>query len=1039
MNDIGVQEISAEEQRLINLKKKIKWFTAIIVIAAIAIAGMLTVNFYPDLLRRILGDQERGDLAAPTASYTTSKNLRNVSGSQTSVYLGMEIQNITDSMATAMNLKSSSGVVITRITPSSPADVSGLEPGDLIIRFDRVRIKTSSDIQETLKDEEPGDVVKVVVDRDGSIRTFYVELGSMPANYIQQSALTIPVTTTQPTTEWGCTLSSLTPELIARLSVPNSIRGVVVVEVSATGLAKSAGMLVGDIILKVNRHSTETLQEFYLSIENQSLVVLEIYRSGRLVYVQINASNSIPPIATIAGTVSDTPTTTLQNRVAIASTGNDLNASVAPYFGSAPYFIIVDMSTKQYSVVPNTSPTTTIPYGIAAVQLVSSTGATAVIAQNYGPVIYQALMASQLTLYTADDGKVLDALKQYESYLLAQVNSPTTQGMSRNIVSTGGSPFTSDDTEDDDEEQSGYKGMPYSIPPQGKYDPALDPANSTSMIQPVSGATNRIAIAAMAGNINTNVAPLFGQAPWFIIYDMSTKQYQAIPNPAVNDSRSYGTIATQAVQSQNVGAAIAGNFGSRAYTALAALGIKVYAFQGSVTDAIKAYQAGKLIPVVGSNLPGFNYTQNLVQTGGSPFSTEDDETDDDEEQSGYKGVPYTIPPQGKYDPELDPANTLDVQKNEIPAVLPQRVAVAATGNTLKATLATAFRTAQFFLIVDVKANQFYAIQNLYMLNPTATNTIQPSQLVASTGARSAIAGSYGQVCYNILTSYNIVPYIANTGSVEDVLKLYTSGALKVYAFAPAAQQLQLQPSQLIAGSTQRTDYCYCPYCRILVPHPSSVPCSGLECPQCGNRLMNYDAQTTNSLTPQQLPVYSNVVAGVLSAGTTSSTYPLQQLPVIDTSTQTQYYQVPTQNQIRSGSYTDPTNTLYLNQQTQYCYCPHCNVIYEHPRGVPCSSLTCPACGNRLISLSSGIINQLPQASIGTTISGQPTTIPPMGQTTAGMPISGQPTTIPPMGQTTAGMPVSGQPTTIPPMGQTTAGMPVSGQPTTIPPMGQTTA
>jgi predicted Fe-Mo cluster-binding NifX family protein len=1036
MDDIGVQEISAEEQRLIGLKNRLKWFTAIIVVAAIAIAGMLTINYYPDLLRRIFGDQERGDLAAPTATYSSSKNYRNVSGSTSStVYLGVDIQNITDTMASAMNVKSSGGVVITRVMPSSPADVSGLEAGDLIIRFDRVRVKTTSDIEETLKDEEPGDVIKVVVDRDGMIRTFYLELGSMPASYLQQSAMTVADTTIQPATQWGCTLSTLTPDLITRLSIPDSIKGVVVVEVSATGLAKSSGILVGDVILKVNRRNTETLQDFYLSIENQSLIVIEIYRAGRLTYVQIqSAANAIPPVATIAGTVADTQSPNLPNKVAIAANGNNLNSPLAPYFGSAPFFIIIDINTKQYSVVPNSASTSTIPYGIAAVQLVSSTGANAVIAQNYGPVIYQALMAAQLQLYRANAGNVSDALAQYESYVLTQVSSPTTQGMSRNIVSTGGSPFTSDDT-DDDEEQSGYKGMPYTIPPQGKYDPALDPANASPMIQPVSGTSNRIAIAAMTGNINANVAPLFGQAPWFIVYDLATKQYQAIPNPSSNDSRSYGTIATQAIQAQNVGAVVAGNFGSRAYTALIALNIKPYAYQGTVTNAIKAYQAGQLTPVIDTTLPGYNYTQNLVKTGGSPFTTED-EDDDDEEQSGYKGLPYTIPPQGKYDPELDPNNTISTQQNvSSTSLIPQRVAIAATGNTLKSTLASAFRTAQFFLIVDVKSNQFYAIQNLYMLNPVATNTIQPANLVASTGARASIAGAYGLVCYNILTSFNIVPYTANPGSVEDILKLYQSGTLKVYTFMPAAVQMQTQTSQLTAGSTQRTDYCYCPYCRILVPHPSSVPCSALECPQCGNRLMNYDAQTT-SVTPQQLPVYSNVVSGVLSAGSTSS---ILQLPVIDNSTQSQYYQVPIQNQIRSGSYTYPTNTLNLNQQTQYCYCPHCNVVYEHPRGLPCSAMTCTACGNRLISLSGGAINQLPQASIGTATSGQPTTIPPMGQTTAGMSVSGQPTTIPPMGQTTAGMPVSGQPTTIPPMGQTTAGMPVSGQPTTIPPMGQTTA
>ncbi|KPA12053.1 magnetosome protein MamT, greigite-specific, partial [Candidatus Magnetomorum sp. HK-1] len=452
-----------------------------------------------------------------------------------------------------------------------------------------------------------------------------------------------------------------------------------------------------DVILKVNRHIIVNLQDFYQSIENQSLVVLEIYRSGRLTYIQIQSANAIPPVATIAGTVADAPPI-LQNRVAIAANGNDLNAQLSPYFGSAPFFIIVDLSTKQYSAVPNNAATGTVPYGIAAVQLVTASGAKAVIAQNYGPVMYQALMAAQLTLFRANPGKVLDALAQYESYLLTQVDSPTVQGMTRNVVPSGGSPFTSDDTDDEEEEQSGYKGMPYTIPPQGKYDPDLDPANAA---QTTAGTTQyRVAIASLGTSISAGVAPLFGTAPYFIIYDSTTNQYQYMKNPALTDTRSYGAIATQAIVSQNINAVIAGNFGSRAYTALLALNIKPYVFQGTISDAINAYRSGKLLPAVSTSLPGFTYTQNIVPTGGAPFAT-DDEDDEEEEQSGYKGVPYTIPPQGKYDPTLDPNNAATTdQSSNVPAInpsIPQRVAVAATGNTLNASMASVFRTAPFYL------------------------------------------------------------------------------------------------------------------------------------------------------------------------------------------------------------------------------------------------------------------------------------------------------------------------------------------------------
>jgi len=83
------------------------------------------------------------------------------------------------------------------------------------------------------------------------------------------------------------------------------------------------------------------------------------------------------------------------------------------------------------------------------------------------------------------------------------------------------------------------------------------------------------------------------------------------------------------------------------------------------------------------------------------------------------------------------------------------------------------------------------------------------------------------------------------------------------------------------------------------------------------------------------------------------------------------------------------------------------------------------------------------SSSGTTVGGQPETIPPMGQTSAGLTVAGPPTMaqggqqqmIAPMGQTSAGIIVSGMPQTIPPMGQTSAGITVAG-PTTMAPGGQ---
>ncbi|MFW2383911.1 MAG: alpha/beta fold hydrolase, partial [Acidimicrobiales bacterium] len=55
-------------------------------------------------------------------------------------------------------------VVISRVTPGSPAEDAGLRPGDLIVSIDGLPILTESDVV----DGAPGDVVEFVVERDGT-------------------------------------------------------------------------------------------------------------------------------------------------------------------------------------------------------------------------------------------------------------------------------------------------------------------------------------------------------------------------------------------------------------------------------------------------------------------------------------------------------------------------------------------------------------------------------------------------------------------------------------------------------------------------------------------------------------------------------------------------------------------------------------------------------------------------------------------------------------------------------------------------------
>ncbi|HXE81070.1 MAG TPA: M28 family peptidase [Vicinamibacterales bacterium] len=76
--------------------------------------------------------------------------------------------------------ESEAGVRFLEVRPGSPADQAGLRRGDILIRFDGQTIVTLHDFTFALRGKQPGDVVKVVVLRNGREVHAEVKLGVRP-------------------------------------------------------------------------------------------------------------------------------------------------------------------------------------------------------------------------------------------------------------------------------------------------------------------------------------------------------------------------------------------------------------------------------------------------------------------------------------------------------------------------------------------------------------------------------------------------------------------------------------------------------------------------------------------------------------------------------------------------------------------------------------------------------------------------------------------------------------------------------------------
>jgi predicted Fe-Mo cluster-binding NifX family protein len=115
-------------------------------------------------------------------------------------------------------------------------------------------------------------------------------------------------------------------------------------------------------------------------------------------------------------------------KLAVSSTGQNIDSPIDPRFGRCMNFLIVDSETMSSTIVPNSSVNTAHGAGIGAAQNVASLGVKAIITGHVGPNAHKALSGAGIEIYTVPSGTVKEAVEKFNNGLLSKVQGPTVSG-----------------------------------------------------------------------------------------------------------------------------------------------------------------------------------------------------------------------------------------------------------------------------------------------------------------------------------------------------------------------------------------------------------------------------------------------------------------------------------------------------------------------------------------------------------------------------------------------------------------------------------
>jgi serine protease Do len=212
-------------------------------------------------------------------------------------WLGVRIQQVTDEIAESLKISPPRGALVAGIDDKGPAKPAGIEPGDVIVKFDGKEIKEMRDLPRAVADTPVGKQTSVVVIRKGKEETKNVTLGRLEDGEKQATADAKnagPPEKTVVKKTLGIELANMSDDLRRRYKIKDGVKGVVITGVDANSPAADKRLSPGDVIVEIAQEAvanTDDLQAKIDKLKNdgrKSALLLVAGADGELRFVALS-------------------------------------------------------------------------------------------------------------------------------------------------------------------------------------------------------------------------------------------------------------------------------------------------------------------------------------------------------------------------------------------------------------------------------------------------------------------------------------------------------------------------------------------------------------------------------------------------------------------------------------------------------------------------------------------------------------------------------------------------------------------------------
>ena len=191
-------------------------------------------------------------------------------------WLGVQITPVSKEIAESLGLPNENGAFISNINPEGPSKTAGVQEGDVILKFNNIKIIKMTDLPRVVAESDVGSIAKLEVWRRNKMILIELELGELPEETFVKREI-------KDDNLNEIYIKNLDLNII---STPDD-NGVKILKAS-----DNSKLIEGDIIKEVNRESITTTNSFVKLVDEinktgRKSILLKIVRDGESLWVPI--------------------------------------------------------------------------------------------------------------------------------------------------------------------------------------------------------------------------------------------------------------------------------------------------------------------------------------------------------------------------------------------------------------------------------------------------------------------------------------------------------------------------------------------------------------------------------------------------------------------------------------------------------------------------------------------------------------------------------------------------------------------------------